>query len=100
MVEPTAPDKQPPQREFSFDDLAKWSDDDLRDLLCYVSKKDLAKALKTSSLSVQNTLARNIPPAVWQDLVQQAQQLFCSEEESHQAQDKFMHLAELLKEDH
>lgn len=85
--------------DISFDSLKNWNDDDLQRLLCYVSKKDLLKALQTASLPVQQALSRNIPPALWQNLIHQAKQFPCTREESLEAQNKITHLAELLKED-
>ena len=81
--------------ENHFDSLKNWSDVDLQNLLHYVSQKDLEKALQKASLSVQRALSRNIPPALWQSLIQQSP---CSEKESLQAQEKIMNLAKLLKE--
>ena len=87
-----------PKEEITFDSIKNWKDNDLQKLLCYVSKKDLVKALQSASLPVQQALARNIPPTLWQSLVQQTQMIICSKKESFEAQNKIMRLAELLKE--
>lgn len=85
--------------ESSFDSLKSWADTDLQNLLCYVSKKDLINALQSASLSVQNALSRNIPPALWQSLIQQTQEKPCTKVQSIEAQNKIMHLAKLLKKE-
>ena len=90
--------KVPQKEDNTFEVLKDWSDSDLQNLLHYVSKKELVKALQTASLGVQQALSRNIPPALWQSLIQQTQLTPCSQEESVKAQNKIMQLAKLLKE--
>ena len=80
-----------------FDKLKNWSDEDIQDLLHYVSKQDLIKAIQNTSLEIQNIFTRNIPPTLWQSLIQKAQLNPCSKEQSLQAQEKIMRLAQLLK---
>lgn len=82
----------------NFDSLKDWQDIDLQNLLHYISKKDLIKALKTASLGVQQALSRNIPPSLWQEMILKAQTDSCSPKENRDAQDRIMKLAELLKE--
>ena len=81
-----------------LDDLLKWADKDIQDLLHYVSKRDLVRALQMTSVAVQNVFERNIHPALWQDLLRQARTKQCSFAESRQAQEKIMRAANLLKE--
>ena len=80
-----------------FEKFKNWHDSDLQDLLHYISKQDLIAALQDSSLAVQQTFARNIPPALWQSLIQQTQSNPCSTMDSQKAQDKIIQLAILLK---
>ena len=82
----------------NFDSLKDWQDIDLQNLLHYISKKDLIRALKTASLGVQQALSRNIPPSLWQEMILKAQTDSCSPKESRDTQDRIMKLAELLKE--
>ena len=56
------------------------------------------KALQTASLGAQQALARNVPPALWQEMILKTQTEPCSLKESKDAQDKIVKLAELLKE--
>ena len=69
----------------------------MQDLLHYISKQDLIVALQDTSLTVQQAFARNIPPALWQSLIQQTQSMPCSVTDSRKAQDKIIQLAILLK---
>ena len=66
-------------------------------MLHYISKQDLIKAIQNTSLEIQNIFMRNVPPTLWQDLIQQAQLTPCSKGQSLQAQEKIMRLAQLLK---
>ena len=80
-----------------FEKFKNWNDTDLQDLLHYISKQDLIVALQDTSLTVQQAFARNIPPALWQSLIQQTQSMPCSVTDSRKAQDKIIQLAILLK---
>ena len=84
--------------ETAFESLKNMKDAEIQKLLYYVSKQDLIKALQNTSLSVQQTFSRNIPPALWQELIQKTQENSCSTEESLMAQDKIAQIAKLLKE--
>ena len=81
----------------SLDELKNWPDINIQDLLHYISKQDLIKAIQNTSLEIQNIFMRNVPPTLWQDLIQQAQLTPCSKGQSLQAQEKIMRLAQLLK---
>lgn len=82
----------------AFELLKNWSDSDLRNLLRYISKKDLIKALQQSSLAIQQSFSRNIPSALWYDFVQQMENNPCSKNESLEAQEKIVDIAQHLKE--
>ena len=84
--------------ETAFESLKNMKDTEIQKLLYYVSKQDLMKALQNTSLAIQQTFARNIPPALWQELIQKAQENACSTEESLMAQEKIAQIAKLLKE--
>ena len=81
-----------------FDKLKNWENPELQNLLRYVSKHDLVDALQITSKEIQEKFKKNIPPDLWEKLIQQMQSVHCSKEESKLAQKKIMHIAELLKE--
>ena len=84
--------------ETAFESLKNMKDAEIQKLLYYISKQDLIKALQNTSLAIQQTFSRNIPPALWQELIQKAQENSCSPEESLMAQEKIAQIATLLKE--
>ena len=84
--------------ESLFEELINWTDENIQKLLYYVSKQDLIKALQYTSLSVQQVFARNVPPAIWQELIKKVQENPCLKTESYEAQEKIIHIAQLLKE--
>ena len=81
-----------------FDKLKNWDNKELQSLLHYVSKTDLINALQIASKEIQEKFQKNIPPDLWETLIQQMQSNPCSKEKSEQAQRKILHTAELLKE--
>ena len=81
----------------TLNQFQSWSDKDIQNLLRYVSKNDFIRALQRMPFSVRQIFERNIPPTMWQEFIQKMQRMPCSENESLQAQEKMISLAELLK---
>ena len=79
-------------------DLTKLSDEEIQKLLHYVGKKELIEALQITPLSVQQIFKRNIPPALWHEIIQKVYQNPCSETQSKKAFEKIIQISKLLKE--
>ena len=86
------------QPESAFDDPETWRNADIAKLLHYVSKKDLIMAIQTTPEIIQQLFKSHMPPALWQELMQRAQQSPCSVASSQQAKEKIIRIAHLLRE--
>ncbi len=85
------------QRKTPFHQFLNWKDEDIQNILRYVHRKDFVKAIQVLDPCVQTVFKRNIPPALWQEIMTEARLTPATKEESLKSQEKILKLAHLLK---